>query len=147
MEPIEQELEDRKARLHKLAIEHQRLEEQLMAATLPSEQADLYQKLARCTYQLDAVRFVVQDLEEIIAEGRSPKRSPLHPPDTSRRRVLTDEEREDIAADYRRELLKKFRAESPGFRSAWLDVKVERITDLEGKPICGFFVRAPKRNR
>ncbi len=144
MEPIDHELEDRKVRLHKLAIEHQRLEEQLMGA-LPSEQAELYQQLTRCTYQIDAVRFAIQDLEEIIEEGRRPRRWPLHPPDTSRRRVLSDEERDEIEADYRQELLKKFRAESPGFRSAWLDVRVERITDLEGKPICGFFVRAPKR--
>lgn len=146
MEPIEQDLEERKARLHKLAIEHQRLEEQLMEAP-PSEQADLYQKLTRCTYQIDAARFAIGELEEIIAEGRQPRRSPARPPDTSRRRVLTDDEREEIAADYRQELLKKFRAESPGFRSAWLDVRVERITDLDGKPICGFFVRVPKRNR
>lgn len=146
MEPIEHELEDRKARLHKLAIEHQRLEERLMEA-MPSEQAELYKDLTRCTYQIDAVRFAIQELEEIIEEGRHPSRPPVAPPDTSKRRVLTDEERDEIAADYRQDLLKKFRAESPGFRSAWLDVRVERITDLDGKPICGFFVRVPKRNR
>jgi len=146
MEPIEQDLEERKARLHKLAIEHQRLEEQLMEA-LPGEQPELYQKLTRCTYQIDVARFAIEELEEIIAEGRQPRRPPVRPPDTSRRRVLTDGERDKIAADYRRDLLKKFRAESPGFRSAWLDVRVERITDLDGKPICAFFVRAPKRNR
>ncbi len=146
MEPIEQDLEERKARLRRLAIAHQRLEEELMKAP-PGEQAELYQKLARCTYQIDAARFAIDELEEIIAEGRRPRRPPVRPPDTSRRRVLTDAEREAIAASYRQELLKKFRAESPGFRSAWLDVQVERITDLDGKPICGFFVRVPKRNR
>lgn len=146
MEPIEQDLAERKARLRKLAIEMQRMEDALPGLKRKEANA-LKRKIADCSFTLGALKFSIRELEEIIAEGPTPARFRPTPPDTSRRRVLTDEERSRVVRNRRRQLLARMREDDPGFEGTWLEVWVERVTDLEGQPIVGFRVSVPKPRR
>ncbi len=146
MEPIEQDLAERKTRLRKLAIEMQRMEDALPGLKR-KDATDLKKKIAAASYTLGALKFSIRELEEIIAEGPTPARFRPTPPDTSRRRVLTDEERSRVVRNRRRQLLARMREDDPGFEGTWLEVWVERVTDLEGDPIVGFRVSVPKPRR
>ena len=143
MEPIEQELADRKTRQRKLAIELQRMEDQLSRVSR-KEAAELRRKIKDCNFTLGALKFSIRELEEIIAEGPEPARNRIRPPDTSRRRVLSDDERSRIVRNRRRQLIARMREENPDFDGKWLQVWVERVTDLSGEPIVGFRVSVPK---
>jgi hypothetical protein len=140
MEPIERDLEERKARLHRLAIELQRLGEAMpRAGTKARRERDA--KIADCRRQIEAAKFGIRELQEILAEGRRQKSGEARrprPPDLSRRRALTDAERKRIATRYKRELLARLRAHGREIDAGELTVHVERVTDLEGQPICTF---------
>ncbi len=146
MEPIEQDLAERKTRLRKLAIELQRMEDALPGLKR-KEASELKRKIAAASYTLGALTFSIRELEEIIAEGPTPARNRPTPPDTSRRRVLTDEERSRVVRNRRRQLLARMREDDPGFEGTWLEVWAERVTDLDGQPIVGFRVSVPKPRR
>jgi hypothetical protein len=146
MEPIEQDLAERKTRLRKLAIELQRMEDKLPGLKR-KEASDLKRRIAATSYTLGALKFSIRELEEIIAEGPTPARFRPTPPDTSRRRVLTDAERSRVVRNRRRQLLARMREDDPDFEGVWLEVWVERVTDLDGEPIVGFRVSVPKPRR
>lgn len=146
MEPIEQDLAERKARLRKLAIDLQRMEDQLPGLKRKEANA-LKRQIDACSYTLGALKFSISELEEIIAEGPTPARFRPTPPDTSRRRVLTDAERSRVVRTRRRQLLARMREDDPGFEGTWLEVWVERVTDLDGEPIVGFRVSVPRPRR
>jgi hypothetical protein len=146
MEPIEQDLAERKARQRKLAIDLQRMESELPGLKR-KEASDLKRQIAEVSYTLGALKFSIRELEEIIAEGPTPARFRPMPPDTSRRRVLTDEERARVVRNRRRQLLARMRADDPDFEGSWLEVWAERVTDLDGQPIIGFRVSVPKQRR
>lgn len=127
MEPIERELADRKERLKQLAIELQRLEDERPLGPLLSWD-DHDRKIIELRYKLEHARFGIRELEEIIAEGSSPPK--LSKPDTSRRRELSPEERQQIEDEARSDLMRRL----PHSDKADIHVYVERITDLQGKP-------------
>lgn len=139
MEPIERDLEERRERRKRLAIELQRLEA-IRPAREIQDAADLEafdehdRKIVEVRDQLGIAEFAIRELEEIIAEKqRPPQRAPK--PDTSRRRRLSDEERAAIAADARAEFTR-----NNSTPDDWeLHIHVERFTDSDGKPQIGFF--------
>lgn len=148
MEPIEQDLAERKVRLKRLAIELQKLEESYPRRGSRARMGH-EEKVQACREQLEVLKFGVNELEEIIAEHRREKRDRElnirpSPPDLSRRRALSDKERKRVAADYRRKVLAQLRVYGPGFDPRSLEVHVERVTDLEGQPICGFTIAEPR---
>jgi hypothetical protein len=135
MEPIEQELEDRKVRLRKMAIELQRLQEK---PKFPGG-AEHTRKIVGLQYRIGQARSAIRELEEIIAEGRSPRRS-IRPPKPKGRR-LSPEEREKIVRAARAELLAKFRESDPDFDERNLQVTCGWTTDNDGNPQISFAVR------
>ena len=147
MEPIERDLAERKAELKKLAIELQRLEE-VPARRGTATYREKNRDIASLRHRIDVVKFGIGETEEIIAEHRRHVRDremnvrPLKP-DTSLRRALSDRERKRIATDYRRKILAQMRVYGPEFDPRTLKVHVERVTDLQGHPICGYTISAP----
>ncbi|MEZ6030286.1 MAG: hypothetical protein R3C46_11110 [Hyphomonadaceae bacterium] len=147
MGPIERDLENRKAELRQLAIEMQRLEEApARRGTVAYREKN--RELAAMRQRIEVLKFGISELEETVADYRRhlrdrernvrPKR-----PDISRRRALTDKERKRIAADYRRKILAQMRAFGPDVDPQNLRVHVERVTDLNGLPICGYTIAEP----
>ncbi len=152
MEPIERELEDRKERLKRMVIDLQRLEA-IRPLRSPPRDLDWFmnhdehdRKIIDLQYRIGQAQSGIADLEDVIAEGRTPPR--IAKPDTSRRRTLSDEERDRIAMEERARLLKDMPLDDD-----WeLHVSVERFTDLEGNPQIGFYSgmkpdRLPKPSR
>ena len=134
MEPIEHELADRKERLKQLAIELQRLEMKRRLRPMPDwDEHD--RKIINLQYQIGHARWGIKELEEIIAERRSPPPK-LKKPDLTRCRELTAEEREAIATKTRTDFLK----DTPHPGDVNVHVHVERFTDLKGKPQIGISV-------
>jgi hypothetical protein len=141
MEPIERELQDRKERLKRMAIELQRLEA-IRPLRPPPRDLDWFtnhdehdRKIIDLQYKIGQARSGIAELEEIIAEGRTPPRP--RKPDVSRRRKLSDEERSAIAAEERARFLEDKRLDND-----WeFHVSVERFTDLEGNPQIAFYSR------
>lgn len=142
MEPIERDLAERKAELKKLAIELQRLEE-APARRGTATYREKNKGLAALRKRIELVKFGIGELEEIITEHKRHLRDrelnirPVRP-DISLRRALGDKERKRIAADYRRKILAQMRVFGPDFDPTTLKVYVERVTDLQGRPICGY---------
>lgn len=141
MEPIERELQDRRERLKLLALELQRLEAIWPMRPPPSDLESFMSRdehdnrILELRTAIDSARFGIAELEEIIAEGSTPKKSGK--PDLSRRRTLSDEERDRIAAEERARFL-----EGKPLDDDWeLQVSVERVTDLEGQPQIRFMSR------
>lgn len=144
---IERDLEQRKAQLKKLAIDLQRLEEApAKRGTVAYREKN--RELAAMRQRIEVLKFGIGELEETIADHKrhvrdrernvKPKR-----PDTSRRRALSDRERKRIATDYRRKILAQMRVFGPEVDPTSLRVHVERVTDLNGLPICGYSVAEP----
>lgn len=130
MEPIERELADRKERLKRMAIELQQLEAIRPRRPIghPGGQEEHDRTIVQLQYKIDVSQAGVRELEEIIAEGRSPL--PIAKPDTSRRRILSPEERQAIEDQARADL----EASMPRSAHADIHIHVGRITDLNGKP-------------
>jgi len=150
MEPIERDLATRKAELKKLAIELQRLEE-VPARRGTAVYREKNRDIANLRHRIDVVKFGIGETEEIIAEHRRHLRereNNVRPvkPDTSLRRALSDKERKRIATDYRRKILAQMRVYGPEFDARTLKVHVERVTDLDGHPICGYTIEAPNED-
>ena len=105
-------------------------------------------ELAAMRQRIEVLKFGIGELEETIADHKrhvrdrernvKPKR-----PDTSRRRALSDRERKRIATDYRRKILAQMRVFGPEVDPTSLRVHVERVTDLNGLPICGYSIAEP----
>ncbi len=128
MEPIRRELQDRKDRLKAMVIELQRLEVIRPFGSDPMKWDEHDRKIAELRYLIGNAPFGIAELGEIIAEGRAPPKA--RKPDVSRRRKLSDEERNTIAELERARLL-----EDMSVHDDWeLIVSVERFTDLEGRP-------------
>jgi hypothetical protein len=141
MEPIERELLDRNERLKKMVLELQRLEAIRPMRPPPSDVGSFLnwdehdRKMVQLSYKIGQAQSGIQELKEIIAEGRRPP--PARKPDTSRRRKLTDAERASIAAEERARFL-----EGKTLDEDWeLHIHVERFTDLEGNPQIRFVSR------
>ncbi len=148
MEPIERDLATRKDELKKLAINLQRLEEApARRGTVAYREKN--RELAALRKRIEVVKFGIGELEEIIAEHKRQMRDRemnIRPtrPDISLRRALGDRERKRIAADYRRKILAQMRVYGPDFDPQTLKVYVERVTDLQGHPICGYSIGPPE---
>lgn len=147
MDLIERDLVERKAELRKLAIATQKLED---AAALPPGRrgSDETADLGAMHRRIELLRFIIQDLEETLADHRRHRRDrernlPMTPPDTSRRRALSDRERRRIAADYRRKILAQLHMFGREVDPSLLRVHVERVTDLRGLPICDYSIETP----
>lgn len=148
MDPIERDLAGRKAELKKLAIDLQRLEEApARRGTVAYREKN--KELAALRKRIDVVKFGIGEIEETIADHKRHLRdreNNVRPvkPDISLRRALGDRERKRIAADYRRKILAQMRVFGPEFDASSLKVYVERVTDLQGQPICGYSVGPPE---
>lgn len=135
MEPIERELEERKERRKRLAIQLQTLE----AAAMPRKaaaRADREAELASLRHRLDLLAWSIEEFEDIIAEGRHPPRIPR--PSNEGRRRLSPAERRAIEAKTRADLKDQFGATD-------VEVHVASVTGPDGTPEVHIAVRSPDK--
>ena len=128
MEPIRRELQDRKDRLKAMVIELQRLEVIRPFGSDPMKWDEHDRKIAELRYLIGNAPFGIAELGEIIAEGRAPPKA--RKPDVSRRRKLSDEERNTIAELERENMELKNEMQTI---LGPLEHKVKEVTDLNMK--------------
>jgi len=126
MEPIERQLAERKALLKQWAAEIERLQAAKIGMS-EREGLEIDLQIATLGYKISCGEFAIRDIEEIIAEGRAPKRE--RPPLPKARR-LSVVERQRIEREERARLLSVM----PPSTAMEIHVHVGRMTDEQGNP-------------
>jgi hypothetical protein len=132
MEPIERDLAERKERHKKLAIELQVLEAGLNAGD--DDAGEKTERLVSVYRSLAVLGWSIRELEEIIAEGRKPRRIPRPPAPSlpirkKGRRKLTAAERAAVEADARADLELRFMG-----MDEMVEIRVAPMTGPDGSP-------------
>jgi hypothetical protein len=136
MEPIERQIEERKALMQQWADEIDSLI--VSKAGLPErQQLEIELQISTLRYKIGCGEWALRDLEELAEEGRSPKRE--RPPLPNARR-LSIVERQRIEQEERAKLIATLKPS----RDMEVHVHVGRITDENGKPQVSVHIM-PKR--